>query len=91
MLLRDSVITLQLLQTLHDQGVYFAIDDFGTGYSSLSYLRRFPIDTLKKEFISAILFPSRIFRDCLANTIRAKAKGQVSLPSLKTIIKTTNG
>jgi diguanylate cyclase (GGDEF)-like protein len=46
-LMRDSISTIEKLNTLRNAGIRIAIDDFGTGYSSLSYLRRFPIDTLK--------------------------------------------
>lgn len=45
--IKDIQAAIEILDQLHQQGVYLAIDDFGTGYSSLSYLRQFPIDRLK--------------------------------------------
>jgi len=52
-IVRDTALTLQRLNTLKALGLRLAIDDFGTGYSSLSFLRQFPIDVLKidKSFI----------------------------------------
>ena len=38
---------MEVLNTLHREGVSISLDDFGTGYSSLSYLKDFPIDYLK--------------------------------------------
>ena len=46
-IMHDTRITDDALNTFHDMGVELSIDDFGTGYSSLSYLKRFPIDRLK--------------------------------------------
>lgn len=46
-LMQDTQLALQLLNTLKQQGIQTAIDDFGVGYSSFSYLQQFPLDTLK--------------------------------------------
>ncbi|MCK5002072.1 MAG: EAL domain-containing protein [Gammaproteobacteria bacterium] len=46
-IMHDTKITEDALNTFHEMGVELSIDDFGTGYSSLSYLKRFPIDRLK--------------------------------------------
>ncbi len=45
--MRDTEISLQLLQALAALGVGISIDDFGTGYSSLLYLKRLPATEIK--------------------------------------------
>lgn len=46
-LMEQTTLSIDILNSLHELGVSIAIDDFGTGYSSLSYLTELPIDTLK--------------------------------------------
>ena len=38
---------VEMMDSLHTQGIRLSIDDFGTGYSSLSYLKRFQVYKLK--------------------------------------------
>jgi len=47
LLLEDTKEIQEMLQQLHDMGLFISIDDFGTGYSALSYLNRFPVSELK--------------------------------------------
>ncbi len=55
-LMDDSALVTDALNSIHDLGVRLAVDDFGTGYSSLLYLRRFPVDALKLDrlFVAGI-------------------------------------
>ena len=46
-LMQNEERGIDILNTLHDQGVRVSIDDFGTGYSSLLYLKLLPIQALK--------------------------------------------
>jgi diguanylate cyclase (GGDEF)-like protein/PAS domain S-box-containing protein len=43
----DPKAAIDVMNTLHGQGVRMSIDDFGTGYSSLSYLKQFKVYKLK--------------------------------------------
>ncbi|HEY8133707.1 MAG TPA: EAL domain-containing protein [Thermoanaerobaculia bacterium] len=45
--MRDVVLTTELLHLLRDVGVTIAIDDFGSSYSSLGSLRVLPINAVK--------------------------------------------
>jgi len=46
-MLENSKVTFDSLNSLNDLGVTFSLDDFGTGYSSLAYIRRLPVHRLK--------------------------------------------
>lgn len=48
-LLHESDLVLEALESLQSQGIRIVLDDFGTGYSSLSYLRSFPFNKLKLD------------------------------------------
>ena len=52
-IIKNTEITLKIMEQLKGLGINIAIDDFGTGYSSLGYLKNFPINTLKidKSFV----------------------------------------
>ena len=56
-LVKESDVTLQVLNKLKGLGVRVALDDFGAGASSLSNLRRFPFDVVKidREFVSNVV------------------------------------
>jgi len=45
--MRDTEVSLTLLQAMAALGVGISIDDFGTGYSSLLYLKRLPATEIK--------------------------------------------
>ena len=49
-------LTIEKMQSLHQEGFEIFLDDFGTGYSSLGYLKDLPATTLKldKSFIDEI-------------------------------------
>jgi diguanylate cyclase (GGDEF)-like protein len=48
-IMKDLVLTKNVLRGLRQLGVATALDDFGTGYSSLSYLRQLPLSCLKVD------------------------------------------
>ena len=47
MLMGETELASNALQTLRVEGMKLVIDDFGTGYSNLGFLRRFAVDKLK--------------------------------------------
>ncbi|MCG8311646.1 MAG: EAL domain-containing protein [Pseudomonadales bacterium] len=47
LLVSESSIVSNKLNTLSKLGLKLAVDDFGTGYSNLSYVAKYPINTLK--------------------------------------------
>lgn len=57
----DFKYVRDVLQRLHEIGIYISVDDFGTGYSSLSYLSFFPIHEVKidRDFVSDMVTNSR--------------------------------
>ncbi len=46
-LMTNTDLVIDTLNSIRDLGVSVAMDDFGTGYSSLGYLCKFPFDKLK--------------------------------------------
>ncbi len=46
-LMGNTDVVIETLNSIRDLGVSVAMDDFGTGYSSLGYLCKFPFDKLK--------------------------------------------
>jgi len=55
-LIENTEIAREKLQTLKDLGLKISIDDFGTGYASLRYLQQLPIGMIKidRSFITHI-------------------------------------
>jgi EAL domain-containing protein (putative c-di-GMP-specific phosphodiesterase class I) len=53
LIIKNTGMTLKIMEQLKGIGIKIAIDDFGTGYSSLGYLKNLPIETLKidKSFV----------------------------------------
>lgn len=53
LIIKNTGMTLKIMEQLKGYGIKIAIDDFGTGYSSLGYLKNLPIETLKidKSFV----------------------------------------
>lgn len=45
--IKDSNLTMKVLEKLKKIGIKIALDDFGTGFSSLGYLKKFKINVLK--------------------------------------------
>ncbi|MDX1442565.1 MAG: GGDEF and EAL domain-containing protein [Gammaproteobacteria bacterium] len=58
-LLHDLDRARDVLNRLHEMGVWISLDDFGSGYSSLAYLQQLPIDKVKIDRV----FISRMARD----------------------------
>lgn len=65
---------LEVMRTLHEQGVSVSLDDFGTGYSSLSYLQHFRIDHLKVDMSFTRGIPDDEGSTVIARTIVGMAR-----------------
>jgi diguanylate cyclase (GGDEF)-like protein len=75
LLLTDSGMVIDTLNSISALGIEIAIDDFGTGYSALSYLCRFPISCLKidQSFVRNMLQDPQ--QEVLIRTIIKMAQG----------------
>ncbi len=75
LLLTDSGMVIDTLNSISALGIEIAIDDFGTGYSALSYLCRFPISCLKidQSFVRNMLEDPQ--QEVLIRTIIKMAQG----------------
>lgn len=56
MLMKETEISMKIINTLNKMGILTSIDDFGTGYSSFAYLQSYNFRNLKidKSFITNI-------------------------------------
>ncbi|MBD2627883.1 putative bifunctional diguanylate cyclase/phosphodiesterase [Trichormus variabilis] len=93
--IKESSITTQVLEKIHDLGVQLCIDDFGTGYSSFSRFYKFPVSTIKidRSFIerldngiegTAIVKTMISFAHCLGiNVVAEGIETQTQLEKLK--------
>jgi diguanylate cyclase (GGDEF)-like protein len=61
LLIKNTDLTMSILDSLKSTGVSIAIDDFGTGYSSFDYLKHYLVDTLKidRSFIMDVAYKPR--------------------------------
>jgi diguanylate cyclase (GGDEF)-like protein len=50
---------IETMNQIRQLGLRFSVDDFGTGYSSLAYLNSLPVDELKIDESSCVVFPGR--------------------------------
>jgi diguanylate cyclase (GGDEF)-like protein/PAS domain S-box-containing protein len=95
-IMRNSEISTNKLNNLHEKGFEIALDDFGTGYSSLSYLKNFKVDKLKidqsfirdflednndKAIVQAIINLAKIFN------LKVQAEGVETLAHEKLLHK----
>jgi len=73
-IMKHPTRVVELLNSLHKQGVGIVIDDFGTGYSSIKQLKNLPIDKIKiDQSLIVDLLDNKDSLD-MANLIIAVAK-----------------
>jgi EAL domain-containing protein (putative c-di-GMP-specific phosphodiesterase class I) len=67
-LLKNTILSREMIDLFHEHGHRIILDDFGTGYSSLAYLKQFQFDYIKidKVFIQTAGENSNLLKAIIA-------------------------